>query len=673
MRNLCVAGAASLAVAVGLASGQDTGTAPPATPNPGLRFVHIGNSHSQTFRLLDPLAKAALHPKHQDDEISILGAPLWWNWDHPEQNRWKERLGPGKPWDAMLLLCWNTWTGNDRDLKDTAIAPMFAGEAYKANPQCQVLLYTIWPDANQDMEKPPEVRSEAWTEKVAEAVAKAHPHSPRPKVIPSSLLIREIGRLADRGEIPEMKTRFEVYTDGGHLSDIGRYAVLVMVCAMLYDESPLDYPDQIVRYDGAGKPLTGVFTSIFLSPETSRALRRVVWDILCTYPPAGMKPRLAIGDRWVPPAVVGQAYRHEMKALHAQGSPRWSLAKGKMPAGVSLSESGVIAGQSSEAGEHSLVVRVAAGNGTVERALRLEVAADKPPAVVTPALGKIGLDTYLLKELKAEGGVGRKSWSVAAGTLPHGLRLSPSGMLYGTPGEQGEFSVTVRVEDSHPAGSRSAESQMKLLVGPADPKTLLVKRVPFKAAELDAQLKEPFWVTDQPVSVRVNGAPVKKATFGAVWEEQERQRGKAQSLWLAVKVLDGPGGKSRKDGVHLYIDGRHNREVIYNVDDTHVFLSREERKPYGPIKRHVRGRPDWFIEAKALEIEGGYVMEIRIGSTYFIGEGNPIEFGARSVYGFDLAVEEDAGRQAWRGNERLDEDTSVFGTIVLTDTPAAGK
>jgi hypothetical protein len=66
-------------------------------------------------------------------------------------------------------------------------------------------------------------------------------------------------------------------------------------------------------------------------------------------------------------------------------------------------------------------------------------------------------------------------------------------------------------------------------------------------------------------------------------------------------------------------------------------------------------------------------MEIRIGSTYFIGEGNPVDFGAKSVYGFDIAVEEEAGRQAWRGNEKLDEDTSVFGTIVLTDELAEGK
>ena len=661
--SLVLIGNASVCMALSVFAETAAAAAPPARPevrSTGLRFVHIGNSHSQTFRLLDPLAKTAGHPQHMDDEISILGAPLWWNWDHSEQNKWKEKLAADKPWDAMLLLCWNTWTGNERDQKDTAIAPLFAGEAYKANPQCQVLLYTIWPDANQDMEKPPEVRSETWTEKVAEAVAKAHPNSPPPKVILSSLLIREIGRLADRGEIPGMKTRFEVYSDGGHLSDVGRYAVLVMVCAMLYDESPLEYPDQIVRYDSAGKPLTGVFTSIILAPETSRALRRIVWDILCTYPPAGMRPQLAIGDRWLPAAVAGQSYRHELTLLQGQGVARWSLEKGTLPAGLSLSESGVIAGRSEEVGVYPLVVRVAAGNGSAQRALRLDIAADKPPAVVTPPLGKIGLDSYILTELKAEGGVGHKSWSVAAGKLPHGLRLSPSGMLYGTPGEEGGFSVTTRVEDSHPAGSRSAESQMKLVIGPADPRTLWIKKAPYKAMALDGQLKEPFWTTDEPVSVKVHGAPVKQARFGAVWEEQERQKGKAQSLWLAVKVLDGPAGKSKKDGVHLYIDGRHNREVIYNSDDTHVFL------PRAGWPRSLRGKPEWFIESKVTEIEGGYLMEIRIGSTYFIGEGNPVDFGARSVYGFDLAVEEEAGRQAWRGNEKLDEDTRVFGTIVLT-------
>jgi hypothetical protein len=47
----------------------------------------IVNSHSNTFQLLDPLAKAAGHPDQMDDETYVFGAPLWWNWDHSEQRR----------------------------------------------------------------------------------------------------------------------------------------------------------------------------------------------------------------------------------------------------------------------------------------------------------------------------------------------------------------------------------------------------------------------------------------------------------------------------------------------------------------------------------------------------------------------------------------------------------
>jgi len=43
----------------------------------------------------------------------------------------------------------------------------------------------------------------------------------------------------------------------------------------------------------------------------------------------------------------------------------------------------------------------------------------------------------------------------------------------------------------------------------------------------------------------------------------------------------------------------------------------------------------------------------------------------KGVYGFDVAVDEEAGCLAWRGNEKLDEDTSVFGTILIVDQPAA--
>jgi len=237
-------------------------------------------------------------------------------------------------------------------------------------------------------------------------------------------------------------------------------------------------------------------------------------------------------------------------------------------------------------------------------------------------------------------------------------------MLYGTPGETGEFTFTARVEDSNPACSRSAERALTLAINPADPQTLTVKKVPAKLVTVDGQLTESFWKLDQPLTVVASGKPVKKATFGAIWEEQERRPGQGQRLVLAVKVLDGAAGKSARDGVHLYIDGRHNKEVIYNADDTHFFVPRDHK---GGWAKSIRGKVNWFTDARVQEIEGGYTLEISLSANYFTGEGNWLPFGVKGVYGFDVAVDEEAGRLAWRGNEKLDEDTSVFGTILLVE------
>jgi hypothetical protein len=65
-------------------------------------------------------------------------------------------------------------------------------------------------------------------------------------------------------------------------------------------------------------------------------------------------------------------------------------------------------------------------------------------------------------------------------------------------------------------------------------------------------------------------------------------------------------------------------------------------------------------------------VEIKIGSAYFQGKGIAVPFGRNAVYGFDIAVDEgdkEVARQVWRGTEKNDEDTSGFGSIVLTDVP----
>ncbi len=572
----------------------------------GLKVMHVGNSHSHALRLLEPLCLLTGHAKHKDGEINILGAPLRWNWDHPEQNKWQQSLAAGNKWDAITLLAWAS--------DDETYAPKFAGEALKGNPQCQVFIYTIWPDANMDWEKPSPIRTEAHTEKVAAAVAKAFPDAPRPRVIPSSMLIRELGRLADAGKLPGLANRFVLFSDGGHLSESGMYAIDVLVAAMLYDESPLKYPSHYYKTDPAGKPIRGWYESIELADETASVIKRVAWDILQTYPPAGMANSLVIADRHLAPAVAGQPYQHSLKALNGTGTLSWSIEKGSLPSGLSLSGDGVISGKTTAAGSYPLTLKVSDGKAIATRTIDLIVSEDRPPTIIAADLKSIALDDYFFQELKASGGVGSLRWEVAEGKLPYGIALMPNGILNGTPGEAGDFRFTLKLADSHPAGPRSAAQQFAWTIAAPSPTALLVPRLPRPAGQrsdavkLDGKLDEPCWSPVNPIAKAVKGNPAVKATFGAFWT--------TEGLYVGIKVMDGPAGKSKDDAVEIFLDARHNREVIYNADDMHVVIRRSDGKATF-VKSHT---PWWFLQSAAAEIDGGYCIEMRIGTAYFLGK-----------------------------------------------------
>ena len=59
-----------------------------------------------------------------------------------------------------------------------------------------------------------------------------------------------------------------------------------------------------------------------------------------------------------------------------------------------------------------------------------------------------------------------------------------------------------------------------------------------------------------------------------------------------------------------------------------------------------------------------------------MGDGQWLPINPRAVYGFDITVDEgDEGKvlqQAWHGDADNAEDTSRFGTIILTGQPAIG-
>ena len=490
--------------------------------------------------------------------------------------------------------------------------------------------------------------------------------------------------MADCGDLPGVKSRFELFSDSIHPNRLSSYALNVLVMAMLYDECPLAYPSAIYPVDVRGKPVRGdVFKDIQVPEETATVMKRVVWDVLQTYPRAGMKPALVIAGRRLEPVIAGRPYKAELKGLNLTGPCAWSIVKGALPPGLSLSHDGVISGQSTAPGCYPLVIRLTGAKGLCERPLAVRVDQDKPPAILDRPLKGVPLDQHVLCPLKIEGGVGRITWSVSGGRLPHGLRLSPGGILVGSPGEEGAFTFTVKAEDAFPGGLRSTEKSFAWKIGPATPQALLVKSVAVtgkpddKTVMIDGKPDEPFWKLDQAIDKKVRGTPTKRASFAAVWTHLPRNPARKESpdgreLLLAFKVLDGPKGKTPKDGIHVFMDGNHDRSVIYSGDDTHLFIPRNHK---GGWAQSIRGKVNWFSNALVQEIEGGYTMEVSLGGgAYFSGEGNWLKFGAKGVYGFDVAVDEgddkELSQQVWRGDANDAEDTSHFGTLVLVEESA---
>ena len=161
-------------------------------------------------------------------------------------------------------------------------------------------------------------------------------------------------------------------------------------------------------------------------------------------------------------------------------------------------------------------------------------------------------------------------------------------------------------------------------IGPASSAALVAKRLVVtgkrddKTVVVDGKLDERFWKLDQAIARKVKGTPTKQASFGIVWTHQPRGDRKliGRQLLLAVKVLDGPKGRTPKDGIHIFLDGNRNQSVIYSGDDTHFFIPRNHK---GGWAQSVRGKVNWFTDARVQEIEGGYTMEISMGGGSYCG------------------------------------------------------
>ena len=169
----------------------------------------------------------------------------------------------------------------------------------------------------------------------------------------------------------------------------------------------------------------------------------------------------------MPPATTGVAYSQNLAASGGTPSFTWTVVPGSgaLPAGMSLSPTGVISGTSTTAGTSNFTVRATDSGSpaqTAEKALSIAVSAPLTITTASPMpTGLLGVSYS--QTLAASGGTAPYTWTRVSGTLPTGLSLSSGGAITGEPTELGLFNFTVNVVDSSsPTRSTTGSLQIRI-------------------------------------------------------------------------------------------------------------------------------------------------------------------------------------------------------------------
>jgi uncharacterized protein (TIGR03437 family) len=172
-----------------------------------------------------------------------------------------------------------------------------------------------------------------------------------------------------------------------------------------------------------------------------------------------------IGTSTLPAATVTVHYSQSLSA--AGGVSPYSFTASGLPAGLSLSSSGVLSGIPTATGSFTLAVQVtdSAGKSFSEN-LTLVVNSLPAPLTITggPLTGGIVATAYSAN-LSATGGVTPIVWSLIGGSLPPGLYLTgSSAVIQGLPKTAGTYSFTLQAADSNGALSSATYS---IVISPA--------------------------------------------------------------------------------------------------------------------------------------------------------------------------------------------------------------
>jgi hypothetical protein len=144
---------------------------------------------------------------------------------------------------------------------------------------------------------------------------------------------------------------------------------------------------------------------------------------------------------------VGVPFASKLTPSGGSGTYTIAIGAGSLPTGITLGPDGTLSGTPRAAGVSRATIKVTDSEGrTLEYAANFGIAARLKVGTLALKPGKVG--KLYRSKLAATGGIAPRTWKVAVGPLPKGIRLDrTTGVLSGTPTKPGRYRLTFQVTD----------------------------------------------------------------------------------------------------------------------------------------------------------------------------------------------------------------------------------
>jgi uncharacterized protein (TIGR03437 family) len=263
--------------------------------------------------------------------------------------------------------------------------------------------------------------------------------------------------------------------------------------------------------DSRGNRITRAFTLNIISPVT-------------------------ITTRAAPDGRVNQPYSQVFAATGGTLPYTWRLTGGIPPPGLTFTEAGVLAGTPTGAGPYILTIQVRDAQGATDAVTVSFRIAPAPLTSGTPALlPQAILNQPYSQTLVAQGGIPPYTWTLAEGSLPPGLNLTPGGEIRGTPTALGTFDFTVRLTDIDPEPAAAVPALFAAAFKGGEPlaksgERLATTTLPFRLA-----------VTAPPIAI-TTASPLPEGLVGSPYSlTMVATGGRAAIIWAVTSGALPPG------------------------------------------------------------------------------------------------------------------------------------